>query len=201
MVSCRASTNEQYRSLPGDSLIPEPIAVWTHAITIASPSAKVWQWIAQMGADRAGWYSYDFIDNDGRPSTTKIFPQYQEVVVGQIFTAIPKATDAFLVAEVDPTHSLVLTVPERGATPIVTWAFLLKPTQNSNTRLLVRARISASWLDLARESRSGDRILLINQIYRLLARLPGSLMIFISGIGHGIMQRRMLKGIKGRAET
>ena len=200
MFICRATIDERNRKLLGDSLIPEAIATWTHAITINSPREKVWQWIAQMGADRAGWYSYDFIDNGGRPSATKILPQYQEVVVGQIFPAIPEATDAFLVAEVRPTRSIVLTVPEKGSIPIVTWSFLLVPTENSNTHLLVRARVSNKWRELARNSRSGDRILLINRIYRLLARLPGSLMIFIAGIGHGIMQRRMLRGIKRRAE-
>ena len=148
----------------------------------------------------AGWYSYDFIDNGGRPSATEILPKIQDVAVGQVFPAIPDAKDAFIVAEVDPTHGLVLTVPEKGSIPIVTWSFLLMSTDISNTRLLVRARVSDSWQNLARKSKSGDRILLINHIYRLLARLPKTLMIFIGGIGHGIMQRRMLKGIKKRAD-
>ena len=81
MVSCHASVEEQRQTLPGDSMIPEPSASWTHGVTITSPIAKVWQWIAQMGADRAGWYSYDFIDNGGRPSATEILPQFQKVVV------------------------------------------------------------------------------------------------------------------------
>lgn len=200
MFNCKASPEEQYRDLPGDSHIVKPIASWTHAITIDSPNTTVWQWVAQMGADRAGWYSYDFIDNGGRLSATKIIPQFQEVVAGQIFPAIPNATDAFLVTEVHYAHSLVLIVPGKNVTPIVTWAFLLVPVENSNTRLLVRARVSACWRDLARESKSGDRILLINQIYRLLSWLPGNFMMFIGGIGHGVMQRHMLKGIKNRAE-
>jgi hypothetical protein len=199
-VSCRASTDEQNRALPGDTLIPEAMASWTHAITITSPVNKVWQWIAQMGADRAGWYSYDFIDNGGKPSATKILPQYQDVVVGQIFPAIPKANDAFVVTEVDAPHYLVLTVPQKNAIPIVSWTFLIETIENKNTRLLVRARMSDSWRELARNSSSGDGLLLINLVYRLLARLPISLMIFIGGFGHGIMQRRMLRGIKRRAE-
>lgn len=200
MFNCKASPEEQYRDLPGDSYIVKPIASWTHAITIATPYTTVWQWVAQMGADRAGWYSYDFIDNGGRPSAMKIIPQFQEVVEGQIFPAIPDATDAFVVSEVHYEKSLVLIVPGNNVTPIVTWAFLLAPVDNSNTRLLVRARVSAAWRDLARDSKSGDRILLINRIYRLLSWLPGNLMMFIGGIGHGVMQRRMLKGIKKRAE-
>ena len=51
-VSYRASAEEQRQTLPGDSMIPEPSASWTHAVTIASPNARVWQWIAQMGADQ-----------------------------------------------------------------------------------------------------------------------------------------------------
>ena len=153
-----------------------------------------------MGADRAGWYSYDFIDNGGKPSAKNILPQYQDVVVGQIFPAIPNATDAFVVTDVDVEHYLVLNVPQIDAIPIVSWTFQLEREENSNTRLLVRARMSASWRVLAHDSSSGDRLLLINVIYRLLARLPISLMIFIGGFGHGIMQRRMLRGIKRRAE-
>ena len=42
MDSCHALTKEQYRALPGDSLIQEPIATWTHAITLTSPTANVW---------------------------------------------------------------------------------------------------------------------------------------------------------------
>jgi len=201
MFNCKASPEEQCRDLPGDSKIVKPIASWTHAITIDSPNTTVWQWISQMGADRAGWYTYDFIDNGGRPSATEILLQFQNVAAGMIFPAIPGASDAFVAAVVEPTHNLVLTVPEKGAIPIVTWSFLLVPTENSNTRLLVRARISGGWRDLARNSKSGDRILPVNRIYRLLARLPKSLMIFIGGIGHGIMQRRMLRGIKKRSEA
>ena len=188
------------RALPGDELIPQPIASFSHTITIASPAKKIWPWIALMGADRAGWYSYDFIDNGGKPSARKILPQYQDVVVGQIFPAIPNATDAFVVNEIEYGHCLVLIVPQRNATPIVSWTFLLEDIENLNTRLIVRARMSASWRELARDSKSGDRLLLINVIYRLLARIPVFLMICIGGFGHGVMQRRMLKGIKRRAE-
>jgi hypothetical protein len=201
MASCRATADERCRTLPGDSLIPEPMAVWTRGVTITSSCEEVWPWIAQLGADRAGWYSYDFLDNGGRPSATRILPEHQKVVVGQVFPALPGATDAFIVTEVNPVHTLVLTVPGPSAIPIVSWGFLLEDRKNSITRLLVRARMSAGWRDLASEAKEGDRILLINRIYWLLARLPGSLMILAAGFGHGIMERRMLRGIKKRAEA
>ena len=200
IASYRASEYEHRRALPGDSLIAEPIAVWTQGVTIAAPRASVWQWVAQLGSGRAGWYSFDFIDNGGRLSATKILPEYQRVEVGQIFPALPGATDAFVVAEIAPEQSLVLTVPAGKNTTIVSWAFLLETQEESSTRLLVRAKVSHGWIDLARNASAGDRILLINWIYRLLARLPGFLMIQAGGIGHGIMERRMLRGIKRRAE-
>jgi hypothetical protein len=62
--SVRATALERTCRLPGDELIAEPIGTLTHAITIWRPTRDVWPWLAQMGAgSRAGWYSYDFIDN------------------------------------------------------------------------------------------------------------------------------------------
>ena len=200
MLNCRASEHEQRRILPGDSLVPEPMGVWTHAITVEAPPSSVWPWIAQLGADRGGWYSYDFLDNGGRPSATEILLEHQEVVVGQVMPAVPGATDAFLVADVDPGRSLVLTVPWRGGAPAVSWAFFLEPAGGLGTRLVVRAKVSSSWRDLARKAAAPDRVLLIHRIYQLLASLPESLMLSLGRIGHGIMETRMLRGIKRRAE-
>ena len=61
----RADHAERTRNLPGDRLVEKPIATITHAITIRRFPHKVWPWLVQMGAGRAGWYSYDFIDNGG----------------------------------------------------------------------------------------------------------------------------------------
>ena len=59
-ASIRANPGERTRKLPGDDLIANPIGSVTHAITIRSSSRDVWPWLVQMGAGRAGWYSYDF---------------------------------------------------------------------------------------------------------------------------------------------
>jgi hypothetical protein len=200
MLSYSASEDEQRRVLPGDLLVPKPLAVWTRAITIEAPRASVWSWIAQLGADRGGWYAYDFLDNGGRPSATDILQKYQEVVIGQVIPALPGATDAFVVADVDPGRMLVLTVPGCG-TAIVSWVFLLESVGKASTRLIVRARVSNGWRDLARSTGAGGRLLLVNRIYRFLARLPEPLMVLMGGIGHGVMEKRMLRGIKRRAEA
>jgi hypothetical protein len=94
--SVRATRRERTRPLPGDELIPIPVGSLTHAITIDRPAREVWPWLAQMGAgSRAGWYSYDFLDNGRRPSATRIVSDLQSIAVGALFPAVPGATDGF----------------------------------------------------------------------------------------------------------
>src|SRR6478609_3812455 len=47
----------------GDELVPEPRWSWTHAVKIDASSELVWHWVAQIGADRAGFYSYQWLEN------------------------------------------------------------------------------------------------------------------------------------------
>ena len=72
--SIRPNRGERWRMLPGDELISRAHAMITHGITIQRPRREVWPWLVQMGGGRAGWYSYDRIDNDGRPSADRIVP-------------------------------------------------------------------------------------------------------------------------------
>ncbi len=62
---CRATPEEVRRTLPGDEVVPHPLVSATHAITIDVPPDRVWPSLVQMGCDRAGWYSYDLLDNGG----------------------------------------------------------------------------------------------------------------------------------------
>ena len=48
------------RDYPGDDLIPEPRWSWTHGVEIEAPADVVWPWIAQLGADRAGFTVTNF---------------------------------------------------------------------------------------------------------------------------------------------
>ena len=140
--SVRATRLERTRDLPGDQLIPEPIGSLTHAITIACPRREVWPWLAQMGAgSRAGWYSYDRIDNGGRRSNERIARDLQSIAIGTVFPALPGATDGFTVVECQPESSLVLGwAPAPHAAPAVTWAFVLEEVDKRRTRLIGRAR-------------------------------------------------------------
>src|SRR5262245_17095996 len=108
LATCIATSLEKRRPLAVDALVPNPLFSATHAITIDAPPEQVWPWIAQMGGGRAGWYSWDAIDNGGRPSATSIVPELQTIVRGQVMPALPGAKDAFVVEAVDPPRDLVL---------------------------------------------------------------------------------------------
>ncbi|MGP0094141.1 MAG: hypothetical protein ACLPKB_29975 [Xanthobacteraceae bacterium] len=148
---------------------------------------------------RAGWYSYDWVDNDGRPSATAIVPNLQDVKPGDVMPSLPGATDSFIVASVQPNRDLVLTVPAAGGGLLVSWEFFLEPVTQRQTRLLVRGRVSSQWPpDGAAKPPASRRP--IEWVYALLARLPRWLMAPAAMFGHGVMQARQLRGIKRRAE-
>lgn len=178
VTSVRATPAEAARSLPGDDLVRAPIAVCTHAVTIHVPPQAVWPWLAQMGAGaRAGWYSYDRLDNRGVPSARRIIPELQQVAVGDLFPALPGARDAFFVVALEPHKTLVLGVPRPGGGYRAHWTFALEPSAGGRTRLVVRASFSYKILHLPR------------RVMRVLGRAV-----------HYVMERKQLVGIKRRAE-
>jgi hypothetical protein len=199
--TCLASKKELRRSLPADSLISDPIGNVTHAVTIHAPIERVWPWLAQIGAGRAGWYSYDRIDNGGHPSAESILVEYQQISPGDVLPAIPGATDAFLVAEAEAPRHLVLTVPDVSGGIQVSWEFLLQLVDQSCTRLIVRGRISPRWPAPTEERSASSRgPILIERIYAVMERIPKPIMLGVAGFGHYLMESRMLRGIKRRAE-
>ncbi|MEZ5294026.1 MAG: hypothetical protein R2745_23285 [Vicinamibacterales bacterium] len=179
--SVRATPRERDSQMPGDDAIPAPLATLTHAVTLGGPASTVWPWIVQMGAGRrAGWYSYDFLDNGRTPSATRIVPELQDATVGTVFPAMPEVTEGFVVHAIDPGRSLVLAWPAPDGAPMVTWAFALKPRPACETRLLVRVR-----------GREGYRF----------RGLPGWLSAPAVRLVHFVMERRQLLGIARRVEA
>jgi hypothetical protein len=68
--------------MPGDEILEAPELNATRAVTVRAPPEKIWPWIVQMGDGRAGFYAYDWFDNSGRPSATRIIPELQELEAG-----------------------------------------------------------------------------------------------------------------------
>lgn len=214
LEGCRARSDEQRRWLPGDELVPQPMDVITHAITINVPSQAVWPWLIQMGSGRAGWYAYDHIDNGGVPSARQIIPALQHIAVGEIMPALPGTQDAFVVESVIPERALVLVVPfeplptrsapaagSPGPGPRASWALVLEPLTRRRTRLIVRSRIAQDWLAPRPTGPSASKPIFIERIYGLLATMPRPLLLPVAGFGHYLMESRMLRGIKRRAEA
>jgi hypothetical protein len=144
--SVRASRLELVKPLPGDEVIPEPIGSLTHAITIRGPRRDIWPWLAQMGAgSRAGWYSYDFVDNGRRKSAERIVPEWQRIAMGTLFPALPGATDGFVVVRFEPARFLVLGWPAPDGTFLSSWVLALEEEAPGRTRLITRARGAAAY--------------------------------------------------------
>jgi pimeloyl-ACP methyl ester carboxylesterase/membrane protease YdiL (CAAX protease family) len=176
--SVRATREEKTRPLPGDDRIPDAIDTLTHGVTIRRPPRDVWPWLVQMGAgSRAGWYSYDWLDNGRQPSATRIVPALQHPAVGTIFPALPGARDGFVLLAIETERVLMLGF---SAPNDVTWTFVLDEAAAGVTRLLVRARGGPGY-------RFHGLPLLVT---RLVVRVV-----------HFIMQRKQLLGIAKRAEA
>ena len=179
--SVRADQAERTKLLPGDDLIPQPLGTLTHAMTIGRPPQLVWPWLIQMGAGgRAGWYSYDLLDNGRHPSATRLVSELQHITIGTVFPALPGVTEGFKVLAFDPCRSLILGWPGPDDTPLVTWAFVLAHRAGGSTRLIVRARGAQS--------------------YRF-HRLPPWLSLLVARFVHFVMQRKQLLGIARRVES
>jgi proline iminopeptidase len=186
-----ATPDERRRTLPGDALCPEAPDVKTHAITVEASPEALWPWLVQMGCDRAGWYSWDRLDNAGHPSADSIRPELQATKVGDLLPSRPGHEDGFLVLELEESKHLALgayfryfpglaglewTEPPPKAFTRATWTFVLEALESERTRLLVRTRglTRPWWLDVP--------------------------MRLTMGPAHAIMQRKQLLNLKARAE-
>ncbi len=149
-----ATREEASTSYPGDDLIQGATAQSTMAVSLPAPPEEVWPWLVQMGCGRAGWYSWDLLDNRGERSAAEIHPGWQDVAVGTRLPAVPSGAVYFVVAVLDPARTLVLRsdleLPSgrpfdpRGPMPEAytdgIWAFHLRPLPGGGTRLIVRTR-------------------------------------------------------------
>jgi len=170
-----ARPGEVTRELPGDDLLPGADIVTTRAITIHAPAAAVWPWLVQMGSGRGGAYTYDWIENLfglGMHSADTILPQFQDLQQGDEFALGPNRPK-MRVEVLNPQQALVVRIEDGNWV----WIFALFP-DNRATRLISRNRIALPQASAL--ARAG---------YMLIME-PGSL----------VMERKMLLGIKERAE-
>jgi hypothetical protein len=84
-----ATEEEVARDYSGAELVPGGTRGATMAATIEVPPSQVWPWLIQMGCDRAGWYSWDRLDNAGVSSADLIHPEWQQIAVGDHLLSRP----------------------------------------------------------------------------------------------------------------
>jgi hypothetical protein len=171
-----ATRGEAMRSMPGDQLLPCAPLVSTRAITIDAPPKAIWPWLVQMGPGRGGAYSYDWIQNLfglNMHSANEILPELQDLAVGDV-QQLGKHGPRLRVEILDPGHAFVL----RSDDDAWVWQFELLPLDDG-TRLVSRNRITAPHPSLR------------SKAFSVYAMEPASL----------IMERKMLLGIKQRAEA
>ncbi|KJE20217.1 hypothetical protein FF36_05494 [Frankia torreyi] len=183
-----ATDDEVDASLVGDSLVAQPATQVTRAITIDAPPARVWPWIVQLGADRGGFYSYDWLENLVGlriHSADSIVDAWQELNVGDVVYASRNRSGGWYVQELRPDEVLVLKLANLPAgRPIrrdeklrweFLWSFTLRPIDPNTTRLFVRERVA------------------FDSVITRTVMAPIGLVSFV-------MTRRMMLGIKTRAE-
>jgi hypothetical protein len=138
-LSWGATPDEVARPMVGDGLVKNPTFNATRAVTINAPAERIWPWIVQIGYKKAGFYSWDILDNDGIPSAGRIIPEFQKLKIGDLIP-LSEHTDAAVVS-MEPNEHLLLVFQSEGT---VTWAWALFKIDANRTRLVNRLRWHAS---------------------------------------------------------
>lgn len=167
-----ATKEEAALPLVGDDVTKKTHFVATRAVTINAAPSDVWKWIIQLGSARAGWYSIDWIDNGGKPSSREILPEFQKIENGYFIPFTPDQKNGMWVKEFKE-HEYILWWDQKGNG---SWLWNLTAMENGKTRLLTRLRtqydFSFPWI-----------------IYYLLY-----------DVGDIVMMRKCMLGIKERVE-
>ena len=131
-----ATDEEIDRAMVGDEIVAAPTFNATRAVTVDAPPEEIWPWLVQIGYLKAGFYSWDRLDNDGVPSAERIIAEYQGLAVGD---SIPLNEHvSAIVAEMNQDRSMVWII-EGG--DVWTWAWGLYPVNPRETRLVTRLRV------------------------------------------------------------
>jgi hypothetical protein len=172
-----ATPDDLARAMTGDAVIVDPTHSATHAVTVDAPPDDIWPWLVQMGSQRGGLYSYDWLDRLfgflDRPSANRVLPEYQHLAVGEKILLGPR--EELTVTALEPSRAPVLSYKAHGIEWV--WQFGLYPLDNNRARLV---------------SRGTERLPnTVGAWFGMRIMEPAAF----------IMTRRMLLGLKQRAET
>lgn len=173
-----ATSTDLARTMVGDGLIDDPTFSYTMAITVHARPEHIWPWLVQMGYQRGGLYSYDWLDRLfgflDRPSATRILPEFQHLALGDEIP-LPRGL-GWPVAAIEPNRALVLDMRAMGVFQWV-WQFGLYPVDGQRTRFVSRSHLRprSVWA----------------RLFNVCVMEPAAF----------LMTRRMLLGIRQRAEA
>src|SRR5665213_2025899 len=166
-----ATAQEAACRLPGDELLEDADGISTRAIDIDAPASAVWPWIVQMGpSPRGGAYTYDWIENLLGLNMHSADRVLPEFQHPKIGDTIFSGPKRMRLERVESEHALVW----RSEDGNWVWTFVLEPHQGG-TRLISRNRF---------------RLPTLAACVGMMPMEAGSL----------VMERKMLRGIKQRAE-
>lgn len=175
-----ARDDEVLGAMPGDDVVEDPTRRTTRAITIDAATHDVWPWLAQIGEHRGGFYSYSLLERafgaDIHNAGT-IHPEWQQLEVGDTVWLASRYGPAArqIVAEIDPEKSLVLMSP------------------NDFDRVHHGVKATGCWSFALRPDDGG--------LTRLVVRGSGDPVgHFWFDIPHFVMEQKMMRGIRARAE-
>lgn len=140
-----ATKGEQALALPGDDLVPDPADVITRAVNVEACAARVWPWLVQIGQDRAGMYSYEWLENLfglDIHNADEIRSEWQQLSAGDTVRLVPPGAlgltggFALTVEQIEPERSLVLWIKPWHAV----WSLHLRPYGPARCRLISRSR-------------------------------------------------------------
>ena len=171
-----STDSELSATLPGDELVPAPVAIYNHAISIHAPASSIYPWLAQLGAKRGGLYSYEKLENlvgCQMTNADRIHEEWQTIEVGDPveMCAGDFGPPAYKIAQIYSGQALVVGHQKEDGNWEDSWAFVLLPQSDNTTRLVIRTR----------------------------TMMVGGLWNIVHPIAF-FMERGMLFGIKSRAE-
>jgi hypothetical protein len=176
-----SASPEYALSLPGDAPDRNPALEVQRAVTVNAPPEAVWPWLLQLGQDRAGFYSYDWLERAfgvDIHNVPEIRPEWQQRHVGDFV----RATQPTYLGGVFGDHlgwRISELAPERAMVLEYWGAFVLEPMADGNTRFIIRSTMS-------------------NETVPVWA---ATLNMMTFQLPHFIMERKMMLRIKELAEA
>jgi hypothetical protein len=159
--------------MPGDDVVVQPTFNATRGITVRAKPEEVWPWLLQLWSKRAGFYSYDWIDNAGLPSSERILPEFQQIGTGDFIPMTPDGKQGMWIKDFK-SNEYILWGDKKGD---ATWLWQLSPFDSTNTRLITRLRVKYDWTP------------------------PWVFYYLVQDVGDIVMMRKCMLGIKRRVEA